>query len=692
MPSLRVVVAFLLGLLLFAAPAAATWSIVIVNLATGEIAVGIATCLTGFDLRPNTVVVVPGYGVAAAQSFVGPLSLRQLIRDGMLAGTSVNQILAQLAAADGAGHQTRQYGIVSLAGGVVTFTGNQAGAWAGGVTGQVGNLVYAIQGNVLTGQPVVTAAEQALQNTVGTMGDKLMAAMQAARMMGGDGRCSCSNSNPTGCGAPPATFTKSAHIGLMILSRPSDVDAPCNGSLGCGAGNYWLDLNVANQSATALDPVLQLQTLYNNWKLNQVGRPDHYQSTVTMTGTSLRADGTSQLTGTVVLRDEQGNPLGNSLPLTVGSALGSTANGVTYSAPVAQPNGSYTFTMTAGFDPGEVAVDVAVNDQFGRVGIWPRPNVQVSDVFGPCGRSAIGNGSGGVLDVLQVQNSAGTDRIVQVGYGQPFTISLQGQPSSPLPPAGLFALWAHIGVPPLGAALPLGGTGGALCFTPAPYAPAAPTVLLADSFGLGGVVAAPAAPWSLPVPGTLALLDVALQGVMLTDQLSLAATNAVLLRLVPLPAPTVTSITPAAPLPGQTVNVVGTNFLSGLQATVAGVPVPVTVQSSTALSFAAPAVLPCDAPLVLSNLGGSSVQRFVNGTPVVQSIPASGNAAGGTFLAITGLNLLGCTVTFNGTAMPVTSQFANAIIGTLPPGTPGPATVVIRNVNGCQVTRPFTYQ
>ncbi|MEO6597332.1 MAG: DUF1028 domain-containing protein, partial [Planctomycetota bacterium] len=164
MPSLRAFVSFLLGLALFAAPASATWSILIIDLATGEVAIGIATCLTGFDLRPNTIVVVPGYGVAAAQSFLGPLSLRELIRAQMLAGTPVNQILAQLAAADPS-HQTRQYGIASLTGGTVTFTGTGAGAWAGGLTGQVGTLVYTVQGNVLTGQPVIQAAELAIQTT-----------------------------------------------------------------------------------------------------------------------------------------------------------------------------------------------------------------------------------------------------------------------------------------------------------------------------------------------------------------------------------------------------------------------------------------------------------------------------------------------------------------------------------------------
>ncbi|MEC7724043.1 MAG: hypothetical protein VYD05_00920, partial [Planctomycetota bacterium] len=74
----RALLAFLASLFLLASNALATWSIVVVNVVTGEVAVGIATCLTGFDLRPNTVVVVPGRGVAAAQSFVGPLSLRQL--------------------------------------------------------------------------------------------------------------------------------------------------------------------------------------------------------------------------------------------------------------------------------------------------------------------------------------------------------------------------------------------------------------------------------------------------------------------------------------------------------------------------------------------------------------------------------------------------------------------------------------
>ena len=693
MPSLRTLLAFFVGLVLLAAPASATWSIVIVNLVTGEVAVGIATCLTGFDLRPNTVVIVPGLGAAAAQSFVGPLSLRQLIRDGLLSGESASQILASLAAAD-TGHQSRQYGIVSLVGGEETFTGTGAGVWAGGLVGQVGNFRYAIQGNVLTGQPVITAAEQAILMTPGDLPDKLMAAMEAARVMGGDGRCSCSPSNPPGCGAPPPSFTKSSHIGLMIVSRPSDVDAACNGSLGCGAGDYWMDLNVANQPASALDPVLQLQALFNTWKANQVGRPDHYESTVTMSGTTLRANGSDTLTATVTLKDTQGNPLGNALPLTVGLALNSTVANVTFGPVVPQANGTYTVTMQGNLTSGIAVLDVAVNDAFGRVGIWPQPMVTVTDLFGACGSGAIPDGQGGALPALKVNGSAGSDRIVDVGYGQPFTLTLDppvGVPSTF--PVGMFALWINNGMPLPGSVLPL-GVGGSLCFTPALLQPGASNVLLADSFGLGGIIAASPVPWSLTIPGIPTVLEASLQGVMLVDaQASLAATNAIYLRLRPLPSPLVNGVSPAAPTPGQLVTVSGNNFFSGIVGRIGATFVPLTVVSPSQLQFAMPTGVACDSVLELANLGGTVVTAAINGSPNITSMPiGAGPAAGGTSIFIIGANMLGATATIGGAPIIVTTQTSSAIIGRTPPGVVGPATVLVVGPTGCQDTAVYTYQ
>jgi uncharacterized Ntn-hydrolase superfamily protein len=692
MPWLRHLAFALLGLCLFAAPAHATWSILIVNLATGEIAIGIATCLTGFDLRPETVVVVPGYGVAAAQSFVGPLNLRQIIRQGLLNGTPAGAILAQLAAADPS-HQSRQYGIAGVFSGTATFTGNGAGPWAGGVTGQVGSLVYTVQGNVLTGAPVVSAAELAILNTQGSLGDKLMAAMQAAAAMGGDGRCSCNPNTPTSCGAPPPSFTKSAHIGLMIWSRPSDVDVPCGNNGGCGGGQYWMDLNVANQTANDPDPIVQLAARYQTWKLQQIGRPDHFQSSVVMSGSSLRSNGVDSLTGTVTLRDAAGNPLGNALPLTVRLSLRSTVSGVTFTQPVAQPNGTYTFSMRGNLGAGLAVVDVATTDGFGRVGIAPQPEITVTDAFGPCGQGAIGNGQGSVFDALQVAGSAGTARVVQYGLGQPFLLTLQPPAGGGSLPIGLFALWAHLGLP-TGAELPLGPGRGSLCFRPFPLDPAAPTLLLADAFGLGGYVGTGPAPWTLGFPGVGALLDVTLQGVMAVDlQGSLAATNAVLLRVVPLPSPTISAYTPTTAAAGQLVTVQGTNFLEGIALTVNQAPVAIQSRTPTLLRFLMPAGIGCDATFALTNLGGTPVSRPLNGTPTVSNLPfPSGPAAGGALFAVVGTNLTGCTVTIGGAPLQVTSQNSTSILGNTPPGTPGPAAVVVRNALGCQVVRSYTYQ
>src|ERR1041385_8619325 len=95
------------------APSAfATWSIVLVDTRTGEVAVGSATCLTNFDLRANTPVLIPGVGGATAQSAVDSTGQnRVFIRDRLALGVAPDQILAQLAAFDTA-HQSRQYGIV----------------------------------------------------------------------------------------------------------------------------------------------------------------------------------------------------------------------------------------------------------------------------------------------------------------------------------------------------------------------------------------------------------------------------------------------------------------------------------------------------------------------------------------------------------------------------------------------------
>jgi hypothetical protein len=215
------------ALLTAAGSARATWSILLVDTRTGEIALGSATCLTGFDLRANTPVIITGVGAATAQSFVDSSGRNRVrIRDGLAMGLSPAEILADLSTFD-PGHQTRQYGIVDTTGMAATFSGTGAGAWAGGTTGEIDGIVYAVQGNLLTGPAVVDDAVAAIIATPGDLAEKLMAGMEAAQARGGDARCSCSPL-PIPCGTPPAGFLKSADIGYMMIARTGDVDA-CNG-------------------------------------------------------------------------------------------------------------------------------------------------------------------------------------------------------------------------------------------------------------------------------------------------------------------------------------------------------------------------------------------------------------------------------------------------------------------------------
>jgi len=221
-----------------AGTASATWSILIVDTRTGEIGVASATCLVALDLRELTPMLVSELGGLTAQSAGDSRGVnRTFVRDRMIEGVAPADIVTMLAAFD-PGHQSRQYGLLDIHGRAATFSGSQAGPWAGGVTGQVGDLVYAVQGNVLTGEPVVGMAEQAIIATPGDLPEKLMAAMEAARSMGGDGRCSCNVTQPESCGAPPPEFEKSAHIAYMLVSRPGDYSA-AYGVYDAAGGTPW---------------------------------------------------------------------------------------------------------------------------------------------------------------------------------------------------------------------------------------------------------------------------------------------------------------------------------------------------------------------------------------------------------------------------------------------------------------------
>jgi len=391
-------------LVMIARPARATWSIVIADYETKEVAVGTVTCLTNFDLCAIVPVVVVGKGAGACQASGDFDGIRRpVIFNGLMNGTSPEEILALLAQING--HQSRQYGIADTQGRTITFTGSQANQWAGGVVGTTGTMVYAIQGNILAGSCVVPAIEQAILNTPGDTAEKLMAGMETARVTGGDGRCSCSQQNPTSCGCPPADFEKSGHIGCMVVARIGDTDDPVCNSSGCADGDYFLRINVPFQNSGRPDPVFQLRDLFDQWRLDNVGRPDGLQSVVSFDDPYLQADGSDTTTMTIELRDWQENPITVPIQSIMVEHGDDSAGSCAIGSVVDQGSGVYTVELTAGVDVGTDRFRITVDDGVRPVVIMPEPAIPLTNIF----RVEVTTGvveSGSIAQLVESDNDA----------------------------------------------------------------------------------------------------------------------------------------------------------------------------------------------------------------------------------------------------------------------------------------------
>ncbi|MDZ7291703.1 MAG: DUF1028 domain-containing protein [candidate division KSB1 bacterium] len=158
----------------------ATFSIVARDSLKGELGVAVAS---RFFAVGNVVPwAKAGVGAVATQSFAntsfGWRGL-ELLEKGLTPEEVVNVLLRH-----DDNPTRRQIGIVAADGKSATYTGENCIAWAGGRHGPN----YAVQGNILAGEAVVTAMEKAFLETKGTLADRLYAALVAGDAQGGDAR------------------------------------------------------------------------------------------------------------------------------------------------------------------------------------------------------------------------------------------------------------------------------------------------------------------------------------------------------------------------------------------------------------------------------------------------------------------------------------------------------------------------
>lgn len=247
----------------------ATWSVIAVDRKTGQVVIASATCVpqqafAGFPakgLKDVQAIIIPGFGVAAAQANVDRTRLLQkLIGDELNRGTDPARIIDMLKAQD-PNHPSRQYGIVDLKGRAAGYSGTGNGKQSLDRQGKIeGTEVYfSIQGNILTADDVVEEAVKTFKQTRGTLADRVMAAMEAADSRGGDRRCNC-NTKPD----PPAPCdSKTAHVAYLVVANKSDKMGE-----GLNDGSYYLEIQVTDQDIQPDEndnPVKTLRTRYNRW-------------------------------------------------------------------------------------------------------------------------------------------------------------------------------------------------------------------------------------------------------------------------------------------------------------------------------------------------------------------------------------------------------------------------------------------
>lgn len=161
-------------------PRKSTFSIVAADLEHGE--VGCAVQSRYFSVGSVVPWAWAGVGAVATQAAGVAVYGRQALEQLQRGATPEDALEAVLA--DDPGRETRQLGVVTADGRAAAFTGAQCLDWAGHRIGPG----FAVQGNILAGEAVVDAMARAYTETIGSLVERLVAALEAGQAAGGDKR------------------------------------------------------------------------------------------------------------------------------------------------------------------------------------------------------------------------------------------------------------------------------------------------------------------------------------------------------------------------------------------------------------------------------------------------------------------------------------------------------------------------
>ena len=226
-------------------PAQDTFSIVAADSTTREVGSAGASCLDLFSIGisdPSFLGdLLPDTGAINTQSFYLENNQKNA-RVRMRAGDSPQEIIDWLATHDAAGNPTqRQYGIAGFTGGASSaagYTGVNCIDYKEHRTGSINGIAYSIQGNILLGPMVIDSMEARFRRAPGDLACRIMEAMQGAKMIGADSRCT-----------PEGT---SSMFAFLKVAQPGDA-----------YGSPSFSISVRTHAGSQIEPIDTLQSLFD---------------------------------------------------------------------------------------------------------------------------------------------------------------------------------------------------------------------------------------------------------------------------------------------------------------------------------------------------------------------------------------------------------------------------------------------
>ena len=249
-----------------------TWSVVGVDPKTGDVGVAVASCVQSFG--DAVAALVPGKGAAATQAGFDVRN-RNKVFEAIKEGLTAEAVIAQVI--DPAWDKEtdrRQYGVVTMHNGFVRAAGFTTPTRQGTTSGEDGVTRYAgvmadpsrgvsAQGNTLASHEVVQRPLDAYRwdDPAGfnRLSDRLMRAIEAGSVAGGDVRCN------------QGSVRQTTSMAAILVARGGDPPYATENIGITDAGTSkapWLNLSVRAERG-ADNPLLEMRRQYDRWRSKQ---------------------------------------------------------------------------------------------------------------------------------------------------------------------------------------------------------------------------------------------------------------------------------------------------------------------------------------------------------------------------------------------------------------------------------------